>query len=343
MKRRATRQLTRQLVESLGQKNISIEVKDHSNLSGAGKHNYIMTLDELLSITGTGGIVNNNLSAQGIDNTTISVMEYGTNVFTTASYTNFATKLPLPYTGKTVTIVNSTGFYMVVYPSTVGTTINGVDEFVVIPPDNKAYTFTCIANPLPGAWTWSPPAIGQYEFPEISVNHTTGTDTWLASIDGVNFETTYGGGAGNGIALLPNGTIWTTLPFQAMLTKIKVYTNILTSDAEAGFISVDRLSVFLDAPNSVAIQMPYMSEFTGSDPDWFSPPYSGFVTGATTLSNPPNVGDTGTLYRLDNQNLIIENNIGVGLFGNHFFGLGFNIKAGAPTKVYKFKVFFEYV
>lgn len=331
---------------TVGRNNLFISVKSNSDIFNNNNNYYLLSLNDLSNFIASFGqaSVYVDLSANGTTIETTSILNYGINIFSTVSYTNYATRLPIPVTGQSVTVVNNSGFYMMVFPYAVGGSINSVtNNGVIIPPDGKSYVFNCIENPLPGAWTWTPPAVGQIVFPEITVSHTKGSDTWTASIDGTNFEASYGGGVGNGIILLPSNLIWDTLPFQAMVTKIKVYTNILPIDIVDDYITLDRISVYLDASNSVAIQMPYMGWFTGSDPDLYNPIYDGFVTGATTLSSPPNVGDTGTLYRLDNQPIAISSNIGVGQFSNHYFGLGFNIKSDALTKDYKFKVFFEYL
>ena len=102
--------------------------------------------DALISVFD--GLIANNTSSA-----TTLVLNYGVNVIQTATTTNFAAKLPQPVTGKKVTIVNKTTMNVFLYPSNAGGQINNyvINAPAIIPPDGKAYEFTCIENPLPGA------------------------------------------------------------------------------------------------------------------------------------------------------------------------------------------------
>jgi len=118
------------------------------------------------------------LTLQGTDATTTSQAIYGINTIDTATTSALATRLPNPTTGKHTTFVNNSSVSILVFPSTTGGKINGViDGYASIPNDGRAYTFDCVANPLPGAWVWNPPATGQIQLPTISVAHTNGTGT----------------------------------------------------------------------------------------------------------------------------------------------------------------------
>ncbi len=87
--------------------------------------------------------------------TTTTYMEYAYNVITTASATAYAARLPNPPTkGKSCTIINTSGFPIVIYPSVTGGSINDVvDGNAVIPSDNMPYEFICYENPAPGSWS----------------------------------------------------------------------------------------------------------------------------------------------------------------------------------------------
>ena len=127
------------------------------------------------------------LTPQGTTAATTSQAIYGVNLITTATTSALATRLPDASTGKQVTFVNTSTVSILVFPSVTGGKINGVvDGYASIPNDGTAYTFTCIENPLPGAWTWSPPAVNQFQFPTISVAHTNGTETRAYGCGGVN-------------------------------------------------------------------------------------------------------------------------------------------------------------
>lgn len=122
------------------------------------------------------------LSAQGTTVNTTSLLEYGINVFTTVTLTNYATKLPQPTTGKGVIVVNKGSIPLYVYPSNPGGEINnlGVDQPAVVPADGNAYTFYCIENPQPGQWSVSGLLGAQLQInpqQEVVVNHTNGVET----------------------------------------------------------------------------------------------------------------------------------------------------------------------
>ena len=125
-----------------------------------------------MNITDTKYTVNTALSASGSTQSTTSVCSYGVNVFEYVTLSNIATKLPQPVTGKSVKIVNLGNTLLKVYPSNVGGRINNlpINEPAIIPPDGNLYEFICIENPLPGAWTFSTPATGQYDSGEISIS-----------------------------------------------------------------------------------------------------------------------------------------------------------------------------
>lgn len=145
-------------------------------------------------------------------------------------------------------VVNMTNSALVLYPSNTGGQINNlpIDTPVSIPPNGVAYEFVCIENPLPGAWTWTPPATGQYDSGVVTGNTTGGsnnitmaandanqiersgyTSSTAWSYDGKNnpliqsFPATY-------VAFKP------TSPWLG-ITKIKVYTNLSATGANVEF------------------------------------------------------------------------------------------------------------
>jgi len=89
--------------------------------------------------------------------TTTAYANYGINVITTATSTNYCLRLPqTPVEGKSVTIVNNSGINVVLFPSITGGSVNGIiDGVEIIPSDGKSYTFDCYENPLPGGWSLS--------------------------------------------------------------------------------------------------------------------------------------------------------------------------------------------
>jgi hypothetical protein len=107
----------------------------------------------------------NNLSANGTSSATTSVCIYGVNVFTGATTTNYATKLPQPVTGKSVKIVNNTTQPISMYPANVGGKINNlpINTPLIIPADGKVYEYICTLNPLPGNFSGPVPLTSTYD------------------------------------------------------------------------------------------------------------------------------------------------------------------------------------
>lgn len=191
--------------------------------------------------------VNSNLDANNTSTATTSVMTYGVNVFTGVTSSNYATKLPQPVTGKSVKVINNGSTLLSIYPSNIGGQINNlpIDMPAQVPPDGKPYEFICIVNPLPGAWTFSPPATAQFDSGEITITVTGGTNggghyTPVVSAfdaNNVNFgqgihSSTWGYNGKNTAAINNNGTTVAFRPQTPWLgiTKIKVYTNIITAN-----------------------------------------------------------------------------------------------------------------
>lgn len=187
------------------------------------------------------------LTAQGTTASTTAVLQYGINVFTTVTSTNYAAKLPQPVTGRTLKIVNLSNLPIHLFPSNIGGQINnyGVNIQAVIPPDGRVYEFFCIENPLPGAWSFNAPAIGQYDSGVITATTLDSNDHVSAasstsgyglydgfygstgwSYNGVNYApiltNTLTSPAGTVVAFKPVGQVWNAI------TKIKVYTNYTT-------------------------------------------------------------------------------------------------------------------
>jgi hypothetical protein len=191
------------------------------------------------------------LVADDTTSATTLVLQYGVNIIDTSTVTDYAAKLAQPVTGKRIIVVNKSSLPISLFPSNVGGQINNypVDTPAIIPPDGRAYDFICIENPLPGAWVWSPPAIGQYDSGDIAVTTTTdsfGSYICAASLGGTIYAAERSGigstsaisfnGLNNPniiqntpsampnssyLALFKPNTAWNAM------TKIKVYSNIV--------------------------------------------------------------------------------------------------------------------
>jgi hypothetical protein len=199
-----------------------------------------------LESTGTPDFRNvyDNLIANNTSSNTTAVLNYGVNVFTTVTTTNYAAKLPQPKTGRTTVIVNNSSSSITLYPSNIGGKINNyaINVPAIIPPDGKAYTFYCIENPLPGAWTWNAPATTQYFSDIITipslVSGGSGSTNPIYSIynstNYVNRGTSWGAFAeaedGKNKPLVfsnSSGVYFKFSPYATGIAKVKVYTNLL--------------------------------------------------------------------------------------------------------------------
>lgn len=205
--------------------------------------------------------VNNNLNANNTTTATTSICIYGVNVFTGVTNTNYATKLPQPVTGKSVKVINNGSTILSIYPSNIGGQINNlpIDTPAIIPADGNLYEFICIVNPMPGAWTYSAPATGQYDSGEIIISLTAGTangaNPWVTAINSTKYTVTkapfitqmwaYNGKNTSAQFPTPQPSTNTVYSYDYAtafrpdtpwkgITKIKVYTNLLYTLDEFG-------------------------------------------------------------------------------------------------------------
>jgi hypothetical protein len=183
-------------------------------------------------------VINDSIEMTGTTaNTTTTYMQYAYNVVTEATVSNYAARLPYPpVKGKSVVIINISGTPIVVYPSVTGGSINGIiNGSALVPSDGVPYTFLCYENPLPGAWSWTPPATNQYDSGEIILTQSSvggiisAANNSFITYDAQNSAST--GIANNGISkalILVNtsdGVWFKPSSFWNNITKIKVYTN----------------------------------------------------------------------------------------------------------------------
>lgn len=101
---------------------------------------------------------------QGTDINSTAYLNYGlTHISAVPTVFDYACHLPNPpIQGRQVTIVNTSGVDIVVFPSLPGGTINGITNgSFTVPSNGQAYTFFCYENPAPGAWTITAPATAQ--------------------------------------------------------------------------------------------------------------------------------------------------------------------------------------
>jgi hypothetical protein len=275
-----------------------------------------------LNISDTLYTVNSALSASTTSSATTSICSYGVNVFEYVTTTNRATKLPQPTTGKSVRIVNNGSTLLSVFPSNVGGRINNypVNTPAIIPPDGNLYEFICIENPLPGEWTWSAPATGQYDSGEIEVSITALSvdgeyNPLISAYDPTRVYTTYQfnsanwgqngknksnlivnnfGGGKYSVAFRPD-TTWKGI------SKIKVYTNLINGTRTRA--TVARIAAGGQADHYSLAEGKFISTnstYQGDNNELFrvslTQPISGTAVTGSTQYTSANIGDPGTLW-----------------------------------------------
>ena len=290
--------------------------------------------DALISVFD--GLIANNTSSA-----TTLVLNYGVNVIQTATTTNFAAKLPQPVTGKKVTVVNKTTTNVFLYPSNAGGQINNyvINAPAIIPPDGKAYDFTCIENPLPGAWTWTPPAINQFDSGEISVT-TSGTNQVIMAVDSTanlvtsapSYESFASYDSINSVSpVSSNGVIYYTntnaLSFKPSgpnwngVTRIKVYTNI--SSNITGSTPQFRLSVSYNTNQYDQADNSFLNASDGGAGSGIGINLTSAVPGTVPPAGlTANVGDAGTLYGIFEAGVDFTPTINSSIVGDAFLGSG---------------------
>jgi hypothetical protein len=271
--------------------------------------------------------VNKGLNANNTTTATTSVLIYGVNVFTGVTAANYATKLPQPVTGKSVKVINNGITFLQIFPSNIGGRINNlpINTAAVIPPDGNLYEFICIENPLPGEWTFSAPATGQYDSGEISVSisaNTSGGNPWVTMIDseryGMITSSFIGTWAYDGKNRAPKSTLpvygalypyYNALIFRPEtpwkgIHKIKVYTNLITSideygeevgDGEIRLQAAGEYTLHMLDADSTAITNGYNNTNTLFR-IYLDKKIAGSANSGSTIYTSANIGDAGTLW-----------------------------------------------
>ena len=286
--------------------------------------------------------VNDNLNANNTTTATTSVMVYGVNVFTGVTSTNYATKLPQPVTGKSVKVINNGSTLLHIFPSNIGGQVNNlpINTPAVIPPDGNLYEFICIKNPLPGAWTFSTPATGQYDSGEITISiralTKSGSNPVITAYNsnyvgaGPNFNSTNWGYDGkNKSAILSsyyNGDYYLAFrpetPWKG-ISKIKIYTNLIDSNRTRSTL----------ARVAAGGESDYYSPYDGSILNtrlgaangellrvYTNKVISGVAVSASTIYTSANIGDAGTLWGEKVANTDSYSNVSLGTEGGTFIG-----------------------
>lgn len=300
----------------------------------------------------------NALTVQGTDNTTTAVANFGINVITTATDSDFCTRLPLAVDGGISSFANKSGHIIRVFPSVSGGSINGiVDGIFDIPSDNKFYSFNCYENPDPGEWTISAPATNQIVIGEISIDHTQGTPDNYVGITSLPVSGDYDVGINSGnITLTPSSPNWLSQNSPSTATTLKVYTNILPNDAQSDGptnpIAVYRVQAYLDSISTADVFQAEAVFFynqinqTGGNDDG-----TRGVAPTGALNSPPLIGDTGTFYGTypalilppNDHSGTNSNQIGTGgQFSRYYNAFQIIIPSGAITKTYSFQINLEY-
>ena len=298
-------------------------------------------------------------------NTTL-VLEYGVNIVVTSTVSNYACRLPIPTTGKRVSVVNRSLINISLFPSMAGGQINNyeIDAPAIIPPDGNVYDFICIENPEPGAWIWSAPATAQWDSGEITYNSTASNKTLqsngVSQLERTGAGTTgIGGNNSRNVIYTSNANGCTFIPLNMWnaITKIKVYTNI-SSDLGLGvdppvasLVGGYGINRYLTGTNT------FVDTIQIQTGNYFSPPYKDVdLVIAGTVPAPgvtANVFDEGTLWV--EYPFTAANMLGYSHVGNKYIStdgvydtwisifISINFKANQILSGIKFRFFIEYM
>ena len=283
-----------------------------------------------LNISNTLYTVNTALSASTTSSATTSICSYGVNVFEYVTPTDFATKLPQPTTGKSVRIVNNGSTFLKIFPSNIGGHINNlpINEPAVLPPDGNLYEFICIENPLPGAWTFSAPATGQYDSGEIEISLTARTVDGISNPVVVAYNSSKYGTVGgfNNSNWGESGKFKSTVITSNLFTmggynrygqlafrpdtpwkgisKIKVYTNLINpteeSEANASLAVGGQADHYIIGGNQQPYSVSSNNAYRDDHGALFYLSINNTITGTavtgSTEYTSANIGDPGTLW-----------------------------------------------
>ena len=320
--------------------------------------NEYYTIEDIRTSAGTDSVYD-NLIAQGTDENTTLVLNYGVNIITTATVDDYSAKLPQPVTGRSTRVVNTSGFPVYVYPSNVGGQINDlpIDIPALVPSDGKLYNFVCIENPLPGQWSVQLPSNVIIEVGTLEINHTNGVDSIVQGTTTAypfpSPETSINLAAGTGDIIVGSPTEQTSLTVPAIGVRSGYYTNILPSDLGGTGIPdqilIDRV-VFWGEQYNIARNVGGldMAELRG---DVASSTIGVISSGGLQPAVPTQIGATGTFagetplvppttplqyaaYQLgDSQGQ---------QHTNFYWVYKVTIPASAATKLYQVQIFLEY-
>jgi len=349
------------------------EIKDLIQDSGSDVLNMDKLRKVLLSLSSKGGTLDvfQGLTANGTTSATTSVMEYGVNVFTTATATDYCTKLPQPTTGMSTTVLNNSGSMIYIHPSNPGGKINNlaIDTPLGIPNDGIAVTFICTLNPLPGVWNTVYNTPGTEIVYEWEFDHTTGTMTSAHGLPGGVFGAPNSPAPGGGFYPSPTFTIdpytgamiWnqtsldmvnTLSPAAGIIDSVRLDTNVIATDLPGGVgngfgTSIERFWHNAAPPymiyNQSKIKRAYVLSFPGSAYNFFETS----VAGSPAYVSPGVIGAGGTLYSPDidwfvgGPGVLGMNTIGAAdaiSTTDYYYTIESFISAAMPTKLYKFKM-----
>jgi hypothetical protein len=313
------------------------------------------------------GLVANNTT---MEDTTL-VLGYGVNIIITSTAADYACRLPVPTTGKRVTIVNRSSQPVFLFPDYnegVAGRINNLlpGQFAIIPPDSNAYDFTCIDNPLPGQWVWDAATTAQYDSGDI-VATTIGIQNTIvgASSDAFTVANPPQGGTAdsspsrntpiniNGFAYDLNPATWTYFKPIGInnnwnaITKIKVYTNISSDLGGFGIPITNMNIIFGDCYYKQGLDPLDVNNYWGMMDAGSGSYNSLLLTSVVPGTVPPtgvtaNVGDDGTLYGefvigTDFIYPSLDNPAATSIVGDKYIGTGIWIDGinPEPADIYK--------
>jgi len=260
-----------------------------SDKSGTGLVNYYFakTVTELISDFNS-GLIQPIYSVTELGET--KNLNFGINIIDISAIGDKEIRLPYPpVKGKSLTIINNSGYVVSVYPSVVGGSINGVVNGVAqIPSDGNPYLFTCWENPLPGAWTWTPPASGQYDSGIVTFDTTIETGV-VSFIDAAN----YGEGVGFNVSSGWAYDIYSKPQIKAALSGSDYYVNYRPSP---NWNAMTKLKVYSNIRSIEGANCQFLLKFAKRK--------NYYVSGSSTFKN-ADAGSTGEFFSYHTLDLAV--------------------------------------
>ncbi len=196
----------------------------------------------------------------------------------------------------------------------------------------------------------NPDLQGVLEFDEISIVHTNGVADNYAGVASPISSSTGAGTSGGNLTLTPGPEYWKSLNVNVRAISMGVHSNVvvadLTGSGSGNAVLVKLVQAFLSGASTATsgqrmiVDMRSDGNVLGSDGTSI-----GGAMQKGTLSTPPEVDESATLYGVDANTVGGVTVYAIGVGGNYsraYFTFAITIPASAASKTYKFKIYLRY-